>query len=261
MPERRKAQGSPHLDRQIDADTTAPFASQWRPAMRTLLFYPGRILLLQGQRRHLRKWILSTKRDYLLRKPSPWITFDAIEFLARRVVPGWKVFEYGSGGSTLYWLSMGTECVSIEHDAEWHAKLLPLIPGGAKIDYRLVPPEPAGSGSARSGGDDPEFYHSSLAEFRGNSFWSYVTQIDEFPAGHFDLVLIDGRSRASCIRHAMPKVRPGGMLVVDNGDRSRYYRSNQQQLNADFELISFPGLCPAAPCQSQTDVFVRRSRV
>ena len=37
-----------------------------------------------------------------LESELPWIAFDAIKYLDKRILPGDQVFEYGSGGSTLY---------------------------------------------------------------------------------------------------------------------------------------------------------------
>src|SRR6185312_3507964 len=77
----------------------------------------------RSQRRHLPTWVASMRKNYLLTKPSPWVTFDAIDHIEnylrsqRRPL---RAFEYGSGGSTLYWQSRQVECVSVEHDPAWY---------------------------------------------------------------------------------------------------------------------------------------------
>jgi hypothetical protein len=48
---------------------------------------------------------------------------------------------------------------------------------------------------------------------------SYAAFIDRFPDHSFDLVIIDGRARAACIQHAIPKVKKGGYLLVDDSER------------------------------------------
>jgi hypothetical protein len=55
-----------------------------------------------------------------------------------------------------------------------------------------------------------------------DAFAAYVAAIDAFPDGFFDLVVVDGRSRAACLDRAVPKIRPGGMLVLDDADRPEY---------------------------------------
>jgi hypothetical protein len=224
-----------------------------------LTLYPVRMLLFGNQRRYVLRWIGSTAPKYLLRRPSPWVTFEAIDYIDERVAAGWKVFEYGSGGSTLYWLSRGAECVSVEHDSSWYEGLRPFIPADAKIDYRLVPPGPSAGDDFDSEWGDPNAYRSSVEEFKHHSFREYAEQIDEFPEEYFDLVLVDGRARPSCIKHAVSRVKPDGLLVVDNGDRPHYYRRTADHLEINFQKISCRGVCPVSPRRAQTDIFVKKS--
>lgn len=55
----------------------------------------------------------------------PWVTDGAIDFLdtfiseRRKMGFTTKVFEFGSGNSTLYFLSKGCFVTSVEHDANW----------------------------------------------------------------------------------------------------------------------------------------------
>jgi hypothetical protein len=49
-----------------------------------------------------------------------------------------------------------------------------------------------------------------------------MAAIDEFDDGYFDLISIDGKGRVGCLFHAIPKLRPGGCLVLDDSNRSEY---------------------------------------
>ena len=42
------------------------------------------------------------------------------------------------------------------------------------------------------------------------------------PDASLDLVVVDGRARVECARRAMPKVKPGGLLLLDDTSRERY---------------------------------------
>lgn len=211
---------------------------------------------LSGQKRHLERWQDSLHPGYLLSHKIPWITFDAVDYLEEIITPGMKVFEWGSGGSTLFWLNRGAaQLVSIEHDAEWHAKLLPHVRDFAQADYRLVVPEPLPDKADAGDASDPDAY-STCSDLRGHSFRNYAAQIDEFPDCHFDLILIDGRSRPSCIKHCAGKVRPGGTLVLDNADRS-YYLSRTGQYLQDFTGREFVGLAPSVNIICQTNVYTK----
>ncbi|MFF4687401.1 hypothetical protein [Streptomyces sp. NPDC001307] len=145
--------------------------------------------------------------------------------------------------------------MSVEHDAVWYEKLNSRLSGSAGLEYRLVPPEPLKDSDAAAEPNDPGSYLSSNKEYRGHSFRSYASQIDEFPEEHFDIVLIDGRARPSCIRHATSRLKPGGMLVVDNSDRPNYRRALAEVKG--YSRMSFRGAVPQLIGWSQTDIFVK----
>lgn len=152
----------------------------------------------------------------------PWIPFAARRFLDRNVPMGASVFEYGTGGSTISFARRGGSVVSVEHDPRWlEAVRAALAEGGlsSRVDLRLVPPE-----TAAGGGDpaDPADYRSSSPELAGRTFRAYAAVVDAFPEGAFDVVCIDGRARPSCLDHAWSRVRPGGLLVLDDSDRPHY---------------------------------------
>jgi hypothetical protein len=218
--------------------------------------YLLKILLTPGQRRHALRWVRSLRPHYLTETPSPWLTFDAIEALEGWLKPGMRVFEYGSGGSTLYWLSRGAEVVSVEHDAAWYGIVKQKLPAGAKADYRLVEADPAATPAPAGDVADPAAYLSQNPDFVGRTFRSYATQIDAFPDGHFDLVLVDGRARPSCVAHGARKVRPGGLLVLDNAERPHYLAKAGAAL-AGFSRRAFPGVAPCNRVMHATDLFTR----
>jgi hypothetical protein len=213
-------------------------------------------LALSGERRHALPWLRSLSRGYLLDAPSPWINFEAIAAIRARLAPGMRVFEYGSGGSTLYWASCGAELVSVEHDPEWYEVVRGRLRPGARVDLRLVEPEPYDPRADGLDPTDPLAYTSSDAPFRGRTFRRYVTQIDAFPDGWFDLVLVDGRARPSCLRHAAPKVKPGGMLVLDNADRELYLARTGDTLGP-FRRETHVGVGPLNPFRWRTDVYLK----
>lgn len=207
-----------------------------------------------GQARHALRLLRSLRAGYLLDTGTPWIAFDAIEYLARVVRPGMAVFEYGSGGSTLFWLRRGARVVSVEHDPAWYAAVRRKVRPSDPLDYRLVPP-------VRVGGQldiaDPAHYASDDPLFAGHSFREYVRQIDAFPDESFDVVLVDGRARPACVAHSACKVRRGGLLVLDNADRAYYTARNGDALRG-FGCRSFSGAAPGMLWPTQTNCYRRR---
>ena len=219
------------------------------------------VLKSPRQIKHLRRHAESLREGYMLDAPTPWLAFDAIDFIAGRLSPQWNIFEYGSGGSTLYWLKRGAELVSIEHEAEWYSLVNGRVRPGSCLDYRLVQPE-LGRSCAPTPDiiADPDCYASNDPLFLSQNFRRYVSQIDEFPDQTFDMVIVDGRARPSCLKHSTPKVKMGGLLVLDNSDREYYLRATRSLLTGFLEH-RFRGLGPGLPLylQTQTSVFEKVS--
>ena len=225
-------------------------------------------LLAPGQLQYLPAWYRSRRKDYLLRHRIPWITFDAARFLRQTLKdrPRLKVFEYGCGGSTLFWGSLRATCISIEHDLDWIQRLegwKAKLPDPAAISLRHIPPDPlmeVRPASVVPDLADPDAYLSDWQIFSGYTFRAYAAAIDAFPDGHFDVVLVDGQARPSCLKHAAPKVRPGGYLILDNAEVERYL-SQAGRFLGDYNLRAFVGLAPIDGARSQTNIYIRRGSV
>jgi len=209
-----------------------------------------------NQAQYIPRWLMSLSKDYLLNKQLPWVTFYAIDFLNTLDFKGKRVFEYGSGASTLYWLSKGATCVSIEHEKQWYDKMNSSFAAIAELDYRLIEPELRSYSEITINSANPDHYSSNSPEFKNYDFSHYVKQIDEFPDEYFDVVMIDGRARPSCIKRSLSKVRVGGLMIVDNTDRN-YYLQETIDYFRSFSRQEFFGLVPIATCISKTDLFTR----
>ncbi|HEY3329753.1 MAG TPA: hypothetical protein VGK19_07025 [Capsulimonadaceae bacterium] len=192
-----------------------------------------------------RQWADSVARQASpLTEEVPWFTYSAIDFLQRTLMPGMMVFEYGSGGSTMFWAKAGASVVSIEHDEEWSKAVVAAAAtrGFDKVDLKLILPVDVGA----SPGDpaDPARYSSSRDEYKTFSFEAYAKAIDAYPDNSFDIVLVDGRARPSCFVHAQSKVKPGGWLILDDAQRESYQRV-QREIDSTWARKAFPGLAPS----------------
>ena len=56
--------------------------------------------------------------------PVLWMTYSAIDFLESLDLSACRVFEYGSGGSTLFWQKRCASIVSVEHFSPWYRKMI-----------------------------------------------------------------------------------------------------------------------------------------
>jgi hypothetical protein len=175
----------------------------------------------------------------------PWLTYRAVAWLRRTLGREMKVFEYGSGGSTIFFAGRVNAVVSVEHDPAWHTLTEQALEklGLHNVTYLLREPCPASDGSFAS--TDPAY--------AGQSFETYVTSIDAYPDATFDLVSVDGRARPACVIRAIPKVKPGGYLLLDDSDRP-YYREGIDLLAGQARL-DFRGVAPYKTEPSQTSVW------
>lgn len=193
-----------------------------------------RLPRLPLSRRRMAEWARLLRRDprqarwflarALSRRPSrsaltdgvPWVPFDVCAWLQEHVSRDDRVFEWGSGGSTVFLGSRVESLVSIEHDLEWHRRVKAELGrlGLSRVDYRWIAPEPEPPAEQR--------YSSGHSTARGLGFRAYVETIRDFSDESFDLILIDGRARTSCLEAAWNKVSRGGHVLLDNSDYARY---------------------------------------
>lgn len=189
---------------------------------------------------------------------QPWITFAAIRFLGKILTKDTCVFEYGVGGSTVFFARRARHVYSIEHDRIWAQKVIEAIEsrGLRNCQVRLIEPT---SDDFPRGKDpsDPDAYVSSDATFVGKSFKNYATAVDEYPDGYFDLILLDGRARPSCFKHAASKVRKGGFVILDNSERPHYSYIHQQMHSWNWIRHDFFGPGPHNSYFWQTCVWQR----
>lgn len=149
------------------------------------------------------------RRDLAADAGTPWWNDRAIRYLGQHLRPGDRVFEWGSGASTVWLASRGANVTSIEHDLEWVSKVRARCPAA---DVRTVPD---------NAGD-------------------YVAAIDAYRDDSFDVVIVDGIHRPECLRRGTSKVRPGGLLILDDTDQRQLARVKKSSLPG-WKTVSFTG--------------------
>jgi hypothetical protein len=171
-----------------------------------------------------RRWYKDKKSgDTTLTRCLPWMTYDALDVLSEICTPEMNVFEWGSGGSTLFFALKCKRVTSIEHDSAWSGFLkekieeLKLL----NVDFNEIRGERIEDFSQKDY-RNPDDFVSKDTNSTGLSFEKYVKAIDAYPAEYFDIVVVDGRVRNCCVKRAIPHLKTGGYLIVDNTDRNYY---------------------------------------
>ena len=134
---------------------------------------------------------------------KPWLCPATVDFCERALNPSMTAVEFGSGRSTAWFARQVGSLTSVEHHEGWHDRVRAGLDrqGIDNVDYRLVPLDHPESEPDR-GSFDP--------------LPAYVAVLDEFPDGSIDLVVVDGHYRTTCLGVVGPKIRPGGLLLVDD---------------------------------------------
>ncbi len=159
--------------------------------------------------------------------PLPWYTYPFIEFIKTRLQPCFRVFEYGSGNSTLWYSNQIASITAVEHEREWFEFMKPKLPGNADVIFRE----------------------------RGDGYIRAVGEKDE----KYQIIVVDGRDRVKSTLHAVNYLTDDGVLILDNSERYWYYSAKNYLRQNGFRRIDFTGMTPIVAQESTTSVFYREN--
>ncbi len=167
----------------------------------------------------------------------PWLNFAAVDFLKQQNLSKKNIFEFGGGGSTLFFCKNDAYVTTVEDHAGWFKILTETV---AKKGYQnwkgfFITSEPY-TGSGQRSPENPVDFMSGSPGLGHLTFEKYARAINDFPADHFDLILVDGRARPSCIQQAIPHLKVNGLLVVDNTERPYYLASFKDVIKEGFKV-------------------------
>ncbi len=132
---------------------------------------------------------------------APSLTAGSVRILESRLRSSHRGVEWGSGNSTLWLARLTAHLVSFESDPAYHGVVGRRLAqaGVSNVDYRLVPCE--------AGADD-----------EANWDCAFVRAAGAFADESLDYALVDSAPRGCLCRAVVPKLRPAGLLILDNAD-------------------------------------------
>src|SRR5262249_26730817 len=71
--------------------------------------------------------------------PLPWITYPAIEYLRQLDLSDKAVFEYGCGGSTIFWSRVARRVDSVEDNEAFCREVWPALPANGHLSLEPYP--------------------------------------------------------------------------------------------------------------------------
>lgn len=166
------------------------------------------MITLGGLKYYARRPITAVRRVsyklYELTHPDePWIAQGAIRFCEASLTREMAGFEWGSGRSTAWFAQRLGSLTSIEHEPGWFKIVQEKLKscGIRNVTYRHVPLN-----------HPPHEPNRPIYD----PVPDYVAAVEQFRDGTLDFAVVDGHYRQACILAAIRKLKPGGLLLVDN---------------------------------------------
>ena len=165
----------------------------------------------------------------------PWFSYAAIDFLKEYLHPQMIGFEYGSGGSTLFFSRRTKSVLSIEDNVKWHDLVSQRLreKGVTNVKLKLHP-----------------------FDFKNPLGFEKCDYLNAMPKEKFDVIVVDGSEewtqvRPICFNKAEQHVKEGGIIVVYDSWRYPVLRKNHRAK----ELKIFQSVGPCRPGVTSTDIF------
>jgi len=161
----------------------------------------------------------------------PWFSYSAIDFLNDYLKPFMSVFEWGSGGSSIYFANRCKSVYSIENNKQWYVslqvKISKLFLSNLKLGLVEV--------GLTANEDD---YIQSIGSVK------------------YDVISVDGyefspESRKLCFYKAESNINPGGIIIIDDS----YLYEDIRKHNKAKRFMVLRSVGPARLGVTTTDVY------
>lgn len=176
-------------------------------------------------------WLQSKMKGYPVSvsgEPIPYMNYAIIDFLDQRLQKTHRLFEFGSGYSTLFYSKRAGEVTSVEHDRYWYDKVSAMV--GAKAAVLHIPEDADGA---------------------------YCRSI-HMQDTTYDIVIVDGRDRVNCVVQSFMRLTNKGVIIVDDTERESYQGVFAMAQERGFKGLDFVGLKPIGNVSSRCTLFYRQ---
>lgn len=127
----------------------------------------------------------------------PWLTQQANAILSSWLRKTDVGLEWGSGRSTIWFAKRIANLTSVEHNHTWYKKVK------KKLEKCNI-------------ANTNVYCHEISPEYEKIENNPYVKIADNFPDNSLDFVLVDDIFRSECALKVLRKIKPGGLLIIDN---------------------------------------------
>ena len=154
----------------------------------------------------------------------PWMTYPFLNYLEKLDLTGKTIFEWGSGGSTLYFSRRGATITTVDSNKKWYDYVAQRTP--KRVNQFLA--------------TDADYINAVGLE-----------------SHQYDIIIIDGDSdtRLDCTKVALKYLEAEGIIIFDNSDW--YPESCNFLREQGFTQIDFSGFGPINHYQWCTSLFFK----
>lgn len=157
----------------------------------------------------------------------PWMTYPFLDYIKNLDLTDKKIFEYGSGFSTVFWAKNAKHVVSVEDYELWFDKMNKMMPENSALILRT----------------DKDKFIESINESEKE----------------YDIIVLDGNGfRYECALASIDKLASGGMIVLDDADNIFYKRICDFLKENNLIQVDFVGLKPFSHRILSTSIFIKR---
>lgn len=160
-------------------------------------------------------------------KAIPWVTYSFIDFIKDRITKNHRIFEYGSGNSTIFYAERAGFVTSVEHDKTWFDLVKNSSPSNAEMIF---------------------------CELETDGEYARKAPSLNQP---FDIIIVDGRDRVNCCKYAVEALSPSGVIVLDDSEREMYSSARDFLKTNGFKELFFSGIAPGSLISKATSVFYK----
>jgi hypothetical protein len=157
-------------------------------------------------------------------EPIPWYSYPCIDFLDDRLDPEFRVFEFGSGGSTQWYSNRVKEIVAVEHDSQWAIRVNDWTSSNATILQREKQDK-------------------------------YINAVET--GEPFDIIVIDGEFRNKCAKPAISNLSDGGVIIWEDSYNEDYTDGFNILFQNGFKELPLSGMGPVTGTTQQTSIFYK----
>ena len=155
-------------------------------------------------------------------KIMPIYTYPCYEWLDSIDWTGSKVFEFGTGYSSIWWQNKKADYYGVEDNREWYDRTIKS--GLKKVKYET-------------------------------DLKKYMKRVYDYDF-KFDVIVIDGQVRFDCIKPALEKIKDNGIIILDN---SEWFKRSKEELDkTDLIPIHFHGFKTMHVDSTTTSCYIGR---